>query len=119
MDGKWRQTKGPEGRPGIYVQDTAGGGKRYKVAYRDARGVVTSKTFEHLEDAKDFQDKHRYPAPSERSPGYLEGAHEPVGAVGVLRGEQGRAWPRGPVGRRKSGSRVTRPFRSICRCSSS
>lgn len=56
MAGTWRQTKGPKGRPGIYVQDTARGGKRYKVAYRDARGTVTSRTFERLEDAKDFQD---------------------------------------------------------------
>ncbi len=57
MAGTWRQTKGPKGRPGIYVQDTARGGKRYKVAYRDARGTVTSKTFERLEAAKDFQDQ--------------------------------------------------------------
>ena len=57
MAGRWVPTKGPKGRPGIYVQDTAKGGKRYKVAFRDARGVVTSQTFPRLEDAKDFQDQ--------------------------------------------------------------
>jgi integrase len=56
MAGTWQQTKGPKGRPGIYVQDTARGGKRYKVAFRDKNGVVTSKTFPRLEDAKAFQD---------------------------------------------------------------
>jgi integrase len=58
MAGTWVQTKPPRGRPGIYVQDTVRGGKRYKVAYRDARGKVTSKTFDCLEDAKAHQDEH-------------------------------------------------------------
>jgi integrase len=57
MAGTWTQTKGPKGRPGIYVQGTTRGARRYKVAYRDARGVVTSKTFDRLEDAKAFQDE--------------------------------------------------------------
>ena len=57
MAGTWTQTKGPKGRPGIYVQETTRGAKRYKVAYRDARGMVTSKTFDRLEDAKAFQDE--------------------------------------------------------------
>jgi integrase len=56
MAGMWQQTKGPKGRPGIYVQDTARGGKRYKVAFRDKNGAVTSKTFPRLEDAKAFQE---------------------------------------------------------------
>jgi integrase len=57
MAGTWTQTKGPKGRPGIYMQETVRGAKRYKVAYRDARGMVTSKTFDRLEDAKAFQDE--------------------------------------------------------------
>ena len=57
MAGTWTQTKGPKGRPGIYVQGTPRGAKRYKVAYRDARGLVTSKTFDRLEAAKAFQDE--------------------------------------------------------------
>lgn len=56
MAGTWRQTRGPKGRPGVYSQETARGTKRYKVAYRDSRGVVTSKTFPNLEAAKAFQD---------------------------------------------------------------
>lgn len=58
MAGTWEKTKAPRGRPGIYVQSTAGGGKRYKVAFRDARGMVSSKTFGRLEEAKTFQDEH-------------------------------------------------------------
>lgn len=58
MAGTWEKTKAPRGRPGIYVQSTGGGGKRYKVAFRDARGVVSSKTFGRLEEAKTFQDEH-------------------------------------------------------------
>jgi integrase len=56
MAGIWAPTKGPKGRPGIYVQEASKGTKRYKVAYRDARGMVTSKTFRRLEDAKAYQD---------------------------------------------------------------
>lgn len=42
MAGKWERTK----YPGIYAQNDARTGKpRYKAAFRDARGVVTSKTF--------------------------------------------------------------------------
>jgi integrase len=42
MAGKWTNT----GTPGVYVQDGARTGRpRYKVAFRDPRGVVTSKTF--------------------------------------------------------------------------
>jgi integrase len=57
LAGTWTKTKGPKGRPGIYWQDTARGNRRYKVAHRDARGMVTSKTFDRLEDAKAFQDE--------------------------------------------------------------
>jgi hypothetical protein len=37
---------------GLTSRDTAGAAKRYKVADRDARGVLISKTFGRLEDAK-------------------------------------------------------------------
>ena len=57
MAGTWTKTKRPKGRPGIYEQENPRGGKRYKVAYRDARGSVVSKTFPRLEEAKTFQDE--------------------------------------------------------------
>jgi hypothetical protein len=47
--GKWEQTKSP----GVYVQQGRNG-KRYKAAFRDARGVVTSKTFPWIGQAQTF-----------------------------------------------------------------
>jgi integrase len=42
MAGTWQKTK----TPGVYVQQNARTGRpRYKAAFRDSRGVVTSKTF--------------------------------------------------------------------------
>jgi integrase len=57
MAGTWVKTKGPKGRPGIYEQESPRGGKRYKVAYRDSRGKVISRTFSRLDDAKAHQDE--------------------------------------------------------------
>jgi integrase len=50
MAGKWEQTK----TPGIYVQEGRSGKPRYKAAFRDARGVVTSKTFPRIGMAQDY-----------------------------------------------------------------
>jgi hypothetical protein len=47
MAGKWQGTR----EPGIYSQDGPTG-TRYKYAFRDARGVVTSKTFLRMRDAQ-------------------------------------------------------------------
>jgi integrase len=47
MAGNWQGTR----EPGIYRQDGASG-TRYKYAFRDARGVVTSKTFPRIKDAQ-------------------------------------------------------------------
>jgi integrase len=47
--GKWIKTR----TPGVYQQkDTRTGKPRYKAAFRDSRGVVTSRTFERLRDAE-------------------------------------------------------------------
>jgi integrase len=50
MAGKWEHTK----TPGIYVQEGRNGKPRYKAAFRDARGVVTSRTFPRIGLAQDF-----------------------------------------------------------------
>ena len=55
MAGKWEQTK----TPGIYVQEGRDGKPRYKAALRDARGVVTSKTFPRIGQAQDFLAEKR------------------------------------------------------------
>ena len=57
MAGTWTQTKGPKGTPWDLREETPRGTKRYKVAFRDARGMVTSKTFDRLEDTKAYQDE--------------------------------------------------------------
>jgi hypothetical protein len=49
MAGRWEQTR----TPGIYVQEGPRG-KRYKAAFRDARGVVTSKTFPRMGRLRTF-----------------------------------------------------------------
>jgi hypothetical protein len=54
MAGRWEQTR----TPGIYVQEGPRG-KRYKAAFRDARGVVTSKTFPRIGQAQDFLAEKR------------------------------------------------------------
>lgn len=49
MAGRWMRTR----TPGVYVQnDTRTGNPRYKAAFRDSRGVVTSRTFVRLRDAE-------------------------------------------------------------------
>ena len=50
MAGKWEQTK----TPGIYVQEGRNGKPRYKAAFRDARGIVTSRTFPRIGQAQDY-----------------------------------------------------------------
>jgi len=50
MAGRWEQTK----TPGVYVQRDRNGKPRYKAAFRDARGVVTSKTFPRIGQAQDY-----------------------------------------------------------------
>ena len=40
--------------PGVYVQGGRNGKPRYKAAFRDARGVVTSKTFPRIGQAQDY-----------------------------------------------------------------
>jgi integrase len=50
MAGKWAATK----TPGVYVQRDRNGKPRYKAAFRDARGVVTSRTFPRERLAKDY-----------------------------------------------------------------
>jgi len=50
MAGKWEQTN----TPGVYVQQGRNGKPRYKAAFRDARGVVTSRTFPRERMAKDY-----------------------------------------------------------------
>lgn len=49
MAGRWEQTK----TPGVYVQLGRNGKPRYEAAFRDARGVVTSKTFPRIGLAQD------------------------------------------------------------------
>jgi hypothetical protein len=48
--GRWEQTK----TPGVYVQRDRYGKPRSKAAFRDARGVVTSKTFPRIGLAQDY-----------------------------------------------------------------
>ena len=50
-----RPHKRAERRAGHPLQESARGDKRHKVAFRDARGMVTSKRFDHLEEAKAFR----------------------------------------------------------------
>jgi hypothetical protein len=50
MAGRWQQTK----TPGVYVQRDRNGKPRHKAAFRDARGVVTSKTFPRIEQSQDY-----------------------------------------------------------------
>lgn len=49
MAGQWGKTK----TPGVYVQDGPRG-RKYKAAFRDRRGVVTSRTFPLERLAKDY-----------------------------------------------------------------
>ncbi|MGH2650152.1 MAG: tyrosine-type recombinase/integrase [Actinomycetota bacterium] len=50
MAGQWERTK----TPGVYAQEDRRGKVRYKAAFRDARGVVTSRTFPTMKSAKDY-----------------------------------------------------------------
>ena len=110
MAGTWTQTKGPKGRPGIYVQETVRGAKRYKVAYRDARGVVTSKTFDRLEHAKAFQDEQT----GRRRSGELLDASKARRTVGEL-------WSYFEQNRETRGGKAIKPstFASYASCSCS
>jgi integrase len=67
--GKWEQTK----TPGVYVQEGRNG-KRYKAAFRDARGVVTSKTFPRIGQAQDFLAEKRQQRRTNTLPDVSKGA---------------------------------------------
>jgi hypothetical protein len=69
MAGRWEQTR----TPGIYVQEGPRG-KRYKAAFRDARGVVTSKTFPRIGQAQDFLAEKRQQRRTNTLPDVSKGA---------------------------------------------
>jgi hypothetical protein len=70
MAGRWEQTK----TPGVYVQAGRGGKPRYKAAFRDARGVVTSKTFPRIGEAQTFFAEKRMQRRTNTLPDVAKGA---------------------------------------------
>jgi integrase len=70
MAGRWEQTK----TPGIYVQEGRNGKPRYKGAFRDARGVVTSRTFPRIGEAQTFLAEKRMQRRTKTLPDVSKGA---------------------------------------------
>ena len=70
MAGRWEQTKSP----GVYVQPGRNGKPRYKAAFRDARGVVTSKTFPRIGEAQTFLAEKRMQRRTNTLPDVSKGA---------------------------------------------
>ena len=70
MAGRWEQTK----TPGVYVQEGGNGKPRYKAAFRDARGVVTSRTFPRIGEAQTFLAEKRMQRRTNTLPDVSKGA---------------------------------------------